>query len=65
MTKTRRTGKESAMATRVKTTVELDADVWEAAKMRAVQERTDLRKVLTAALRAYLKVPAPARERGR
>ena len=53
------------MATRVKTTVELDADVWEAAKMRAVQERTDLWTVLTAALRAHLKLPATARERGR
>lgn len=52
------------MATRVKTTVELDAEVWEAAKMRAVQDRTDLRTVLTAALRAHLKMPA-ARERGR
>jgi len=51
------------MAARVKTTIELDAEVWEAAKMRAVLDRTDLRTVLTAALRAYLKVPP--RERGR
>jgi hypothetical protein len=43
------------MGQRVKTTVELDAEVWEAAKVRAIQERTDLRTVLTAALRAYLK----------
>lgn len=65
MTKTpRKTRKEPGMATRVKTTVELDAEVWEAAKMRAVQDRTDLRTVLTAALRAHLKMPA-ARERGR
>lgn len=51
------------MAERKRTTVELDADVWEAAKIRAAVERTDLRSVLTAALRGYLKLPVP-RERG-
>jgi len=39
----------------VKTTVELPEDLWRAAKIRAMDERSDLRSVLIAALEAYLK----------
>ena len=42
---------------KVKTTLELPEDLWRAAKIRAMDERTDLRTVLTAALEAYLKLP--------
>lgn len=38
----------------VKTTVDLPESLWRAAKVRALDERTDLRRVLLAALRAYL-----------
>ena len=39
----------------VKTTVELPEPLWRAAKVRAMDERTDLRSVVIAALEAYLK----------
>lgn len=39
----------------VKTTVELPEDLWRAAKIRAMDERSDLRSVLIAALATYLK----------
>ena len=39
----------------VKTTVELPEALWRMAKMRAVDERTDLRSVVVAALEVYLK----------
>ena len=38
----------------VKTTVDLPEEVWRAAKIRAMDERTDLRSVIIAALRSYL-----------
>jgi hypothetical protein len=38
----------------VRTTVELPPDLWRAAKVRAMNERSDLRSVIIAALRAYL-----------
>jgi hypothetical protein len=38
----------------VKTTVDLPEEVWRTAKIRAMDERTDLRSVIVAALRAYL-----------
>jgi hypothetical protein len=38
----------------VKTTVELPGDLWRAAKIRAMDERTDLRSVLIRALEQYL-----------
>ncbi len=38
----------------VKTTVELPEGLWRAAKIRAMDERTDLRAILIAALSAYL-----------
>ena len=38
----------------VKTTVDLPESLWRAAKVRALDERTDLRQVLMAALLAYL-----------
>lgn len=42
----------------VKTTVELPEELWRAAKIRAMDERSDLRSVLIAALAAYLE-PSP------
>lgn len=39
----------------MKTTVDLPASLWRAAKIRAMDERTDLRQVIIAALEAYLK----------
>lgn len=38
----------------VKTTVELPGDLWRAAKIRAMDERADLRSVLIRALEQYL-----------
>jgi N-methylhydantoinase A/oxoprolinase/acetone carboxylase beta subunit len=46
----------------VKTTVEIPEDLWRKAKVRAVDERTDLRSVVIAALDAYLKVRPLRRE---
>jgi len=39
----------------VKTTVDLPEDLWRGAKIRAMDERTDLRSVIIAALEGYLK----------
>lgn len=39
----------------VRTTVELPPALWRAAKVRAMDERTDLRAVMIAALRLYLR----------
>jgi hypothetical protein len=39
----------------VKTTVELPESLWRAAKIKAVEERTDFKRVFIAALEAYLK----------
>ena len=47
----------------VKTTVDLPQEVWRSAKIRAMDEHTDLRSVVIAALRAYLQMPADPRER--
>lgn len=54
----------------VKTTVELPADIWRAAKIRAMDERSDLRTVLIRALETYLKIErqpgdTPRTRRGR
>jgi hypothetical protein len=50
----------------VKTTVELPGDLWREAKIRAMDDRVDLRTVLIRALEGYLGVPAkPASRRGR
>ena len=38
----------------VKTTVELPGDLWRAAKIRAMDDRADLRTVLVRALEQYL-----------
>ena len=38
----------------VKTTLLMPADLWKAAKIRAMEERVDLRDVLLDALRRYL-----------
>jgi hypothetical protein len=45
----------------VKTTVALPEEIWRAAKVRAMDERSDLRSVVVAALEAYLK---PRRREG-
>lgn len=44
----------------VKTTVELPGELWRAAKIRAMDERADLRTVLIRALEDYLREDAPA-----
>ncbi len=51
----KRTDSDTAKDT-VKTTVELPGDLWRAAKIRAMDERSDLRTVLIRALEVYLGV---------
>jgi hypothetical protein len=43
----------------VKTTVELPGELWRAAKIRAMDERADLRTVLIRALEDYLRDTEP------
>ena len=45
----------------VKTTVELPGELWRAAKIRAMDERADLRTVLIRALEDYLRDSEPQR----
>jgi hypothetical protein len=45
----------------VKTTVELPGELWRAAKIRAMDERADLRTVLIRALESYLRDSEPER----
>ncbi len=45
----------------VKTTVELPGELWRAAKIRAMDERADLRTVLIRALENYLRDSKPER----
>lgn len=45
----------------VKTTVELPGELWRAAKIRAMDERADLRTVLIRALEDYLRENEPER----
>ena len=50
----------------VKTTVELPGDLWREAKIRAMDERVDLRTVFIRALESYLGLaPRPIARRGR
>lgn len=50
----------------VKTTVELPGDLWRSAKIRAMDERVDLRTVFIRALEEYLGVvPTIVTRRGR
>jgi hypothetical protein len=50
----------------VKTTVELPAELWRSAKIRAMDDRVDLRTVFIRALEGYLGVPPkPITRRGR
>jgi hypothetical protein len=50
----------------VKTTVELPGELWRSAKIRAMDDRVDLRTVFIRALEAYLGVPSkPITRRGR
>jgi hypothetical protein len=46
--------KRSSDGDTVKTTVELPGELWRAAKIKAMDERSDLRSVLIRALEAYL-----------
>ena len=43
----------------IKTTVDLPEPLWRAVKIRALDERTDLRSVVITALEAYLHVEVP------
>ena len=53
----------ASMSGNVKTTVDLPQELWRAAKIRAMDEHTDLRSVVIAALGAYLRIPIDAAER--
>jgi hypothetical protein len=46
----------------IKTTVDLPESLWRATKIRALDERTDLRSVVIAALERYLRTELPRRE---
>jgi hypothetical protein len=46
---------------RIQTTLVLTEELWRAVKIRAVDERTDLRDICTRALETYLKTPLPER----
>ncbi len=46
--------KQQVVRPTVKTTVDLPQDLWRAAKIRAMDDLTDLRSVVIAALKAYL-----------
>jgi hypothetical protein len=48
----------------VKTTVDLPEPLWRAVKIRALDERTDLRSIVIAALEAYLHTEGPRRKDG-
>lgn len=50
----KRNDSETAKSDTVKTTVELPGDLWRAAKIRAMDDRADLRTVLVRALEQYL-----------
>jgi len=49
----------------VKTTINLPEDLWKAAKIWAMDERTDFRSVVIAALEAYLQTDVKPRKEGR
>ena len=50
----------------VKTTVELPGELWRSAKIRAMDERVDLRTIFIRALEQYLGLPhRPVTRRGR
>jgi hypothetical protein len=50
----------------IKTSIELPGDLWREAKIRAMDDRVDLRTIMIRALEAYLGVtPRPITRRGR
>jgi hypothetical protein len=50
----------------VKTTVELPGELWRSAKIRAMDDRVDLRTIFIRALEGYLGMPPkPVTKRGR
>jgi hypothetical protein len=53
----RRTGRLREEPTLVKTTLLLPPPLWRAAKVRALDERTNLKQIMVNALQAYLKTP--------
>jgi hypothetical protein len=53
--------KNKEMAT-VKTTVELPEDLWRRAKIKAMDDRSDLRSIIIAALEAHLRHKPAKRE---
>jgi hypothetical protein len=54
MMATRVKGQEARGA--IRTTLELPTELWQAAKIRAVEDRTNFRSVALAALEVYLKL---------
>lgn len=48
---------DTASRRNIKTTVELPQELWRAAKIRAMDEHTDFRSVVIAALEFYLQLP--------
>ena len=48
----------------MRTVVNIPDPLWNAAKKRAVDERTTLTGIVTAALAAYLKIKAPKAKKG-
>jgi predicted DNA binding CopG/RHH family protein len=53
--------KEKPMVKRVKTSLALPAELWTAARIRALQEGMDAQDLVTRALEAYLKGKGGAR----
>jgi hypothetical protein len=53
----RRTGRPREELPLVKTTLLLPPPLWRAAKLRALDERTNLKQVVVNALQAYLRTP--------
>ncbi len=47
----------------MKTTIELPEALWRATKIRAMDERADLRTIVARALEQYLKAPVKRREK--
>jgi hypothetical protein len=65
MTPRRRAAEAHTVEARgVKTTIELPENVWRAAKIRALDDHSDLRRVVIAALLAYLGVSPRERADG-
>jgi hypothetical protein len=53
--------KQREQSSVVKTSLHLPEALWRAARIRAAEDRSDLRTVVIAALESYLKTKRPAR----